>query len=44
MQKLVLAEIKKTLPVDFSQVLFAQNDLGEKHEGRKSLKKEQSII
>jgi Tfp pilus assembly PilM family ATPase len=36
MQKLVLAEIKKTLPVDFSQVLFAQNDLGEKHEGRKS--------
>lgn len=36
MQKLVLAEIKKTLPVDFSQVLFAQNDLGEKHEGRRS--------
>jgi hypothetical protein len=31
-QKLILAEIKKTLPVDFSQVLFAQNDLGEKHE------------
>jgi Tfp pilus assembly PilM family ATPase len=36
MQKLVLAEIKKTLPVDFSQVLFAQNDLGEKHENMNS--------
>lgn len=36
MQKLVLAEIKKTLPVDFSQVLFAQNDLGERHENMKS--------
>lgn len=36
MQKLVLAEIKKTLPVDFSQILFAQNDLGEKHDGMKS--------
>lgn len=31
-QKLILAEIKKALPVDFSQVLFAQNDLGEKRE------------
>lgn len=36
LQKLVLAEIKKTLPVDFSQVLFAQNDLGEKHENMSS--------
>jgi Tfp pilus assembly PilM family ATPase len=36
MQKLVLAEIKKTLPVDFSQVLFAQNELGEKHENMSS--------
>jgi Tfp pilus assembly PilM family ATPase len=36
MQKAVLAEIKKTLPVDFSQVLFAQNDLGEKHENMKT--------
>lgn len=35
-QKLILAEIKKTLPVDFSQVLFAQNDLGEKHENMNS--------
>ncbi len=35
-QKLILAEIKKTLPVDFSQVLFAQNDLGEKHENMHS--------
>lgn len=36
MQKLILAEIKKTLPVDFSQILFAQNDLGEKHESMNS--------
>lgn len=36
MQKSVLAEIKKTLPVDFSQVLFAQNDLGEKTENNKT--------
>lgn len=36
MQKAVLGEIKKTLPVDFSQVLFAQNDLGEKHENTKT--------
>jgi hypothetical protein len=36
MQKLVLAEIKKTLPVDFSQVLFAQNDLGERHDAMKT--------
>lgn len=36
MQKLILAEIKKTLPVDFSQVLFAQNDLGSRHENMKS--------
>lgn len=36
MQRLVLAEIKKTLPVDFSQILFAQNDLGERHENMKS--------
>lgn len=36
MQKLVLAEIKKTLPVDFSQILFAQNDLGEKKENTES--------
>lgn len=36
MQKLILGEIKKTLPVDFSQILFAQNDLGEKHEGMRS--------
>ncbi len=35
-QKLILAEIKKTLPVDFSQVLFAQNDLGEKHDNMSS--------
>jgi Tfp pilus assembly PilM family ATPase len=35
-QKLILAEVKKSLPVDFSQILFAQNDLGEKHEGKKS--------
>lgn len=32
MQKSLLGEIKRTLPVDFSQVLYAQNDLGEKHE------------
>ncbi len=36
MQKLIVAEIKKTLPIDFSQVLFAQNDLGEKHENKQS--------
>lgn len=36
MQKAVLGEIKKTLPVDFSQVLFAQNDLGEKLENQKT--------
>lgn len=36
MQKSVLGEIKKSLPVDFSQVLFAQNDLGEKHENTKT--------
>jgi len=36
MQKLVFAEIKKTLPVDFSQVLLAQNDLGTRHENMKS--------
>ena len=36
MQKLILGEIKKTLPVDFSQVLFAQNDLGEIHDNMKS--------
>jgi Tfp pilus assembly PilM family ATPase len=36
MQKLILGEIKKTLPVDFSQVLFAQNDIGEKHDKMKS--------
>ena len=36
MQKLISAEIKKTLPVDFSQVLFAQNDLGEKHDNKKT--------
>lgn len=36
MQKAVLGEIKKTFPVDFSQVLFAQNDLGEKHENTKT--------
>ncbi len=35
-QKAVLGEIKKTLPVDFSQVLFAQNDIGEKHENMKT--------
>lgn len=35
-QKLIVAEIKKTLPVDFSQVLFAQNDLGEKHPNSKT--------
>jgi Tfp pilus assembly PilM family ATPase len=35
-QKLILAEIKKTLPVDFSQVLFAQNALGEKHDNMQS--------
>ncbi len=35
-QKMILAEIKKTLPVDFSQVLFAQNDLGSRHEEKKS--------
>jgi len=35
-QKLILAEIKKTLPVDFAQVLFAQNDLGEKHDNMSS--------
>lgn len=36
MQRLVLAEIKKTLPVDFSEVLFAQNDLGEMHENMRT--------
>lgn len=36
MQKNILGEIKKTLPIDFSQVLFAQNDLGEKHENMKT--------
>lgn len=36
MQKAVLGEIKKTFPVDFSQVLFAQNDLGEKHDNTKT--------
>jgi len=36
MQKAVLGEIKKTFPVDFSQVLFAQNDLGEKQENTKT--------
>ncbi len=28
MKKLVLAEIKNTLPIDFSQILYAENDLG----------------
>jgi len=36
MQRLVLAELKKTLPVDFSQILLAQNDLGERHEKMRS--------
>lgn len=36
MQKAVLGEIKKTFPVDFSQVLFAQNDLGEIHQNTKT--------
>lgn len=36
MNKLVFAEIKKSLPVDFSQILFAKNDLGEKHDNMKS--------